>query len=157
MTASQLRARERRMPEHVAVGHWGCGTWALLAPLVGTRTMTKAEPNKGPKTERNGFASGINIRFALVSLFLIGLLLPTDPAFGENARDWITGLPREPIHVQAWPGATEVPVCFVLYVEVCGFGHGPNFRPDTTQRDRDVLDESFHRSAVHSRLPRGAT
>src|SRR5260370_17534950 len=104
MTASQLRARERRMPEHIAVGQCGCATWALLAPLVGTRTMTKAEPNKGPKTERNGFASGINIRFALVSLFLIGLLLPTVPAFGENARDWITGLPREPIHVQALRG-----------------------------------------------------
>ncbi len=113
------------MPEHIAVGQCGCATWALLAPLVGTRTMTKAEPNKGPKTERNGFASGINIRFALVSLFLIGLLLPTVPAFGENARDWITGLPREPIHVQAWPGGKKVAVCFVLYVEVLGFWARP--------------------------------
>jgi hypothetical protein len=116
--------------------------------------MTKAEPNKGPKTERNGFASGIDIRFALVSLFLIGLLLPTVPAFGENARDWITGLPGEPIHVQAWPGGKKVAVCFVLYVEVWGFGHGPNFRPDTAARDPDVVDESFRQYAINWGIPR---
>src|SRR5580704_13867018 len=30
---------------------------------------------------------------------LIGLLISAGPALSENASDWITGLPREPIHV----------------------------------------------------------
>ena len=84
----------------------------------------------------------------------MGLFIPTVPAFSENGRDWITGLPREPIHVQAWPGAKKVAVCFVLYVEVWGLGHGPNFRPDTAARDPDVVDESFRQYAINWGIPR---
>jgi peptidoglycan/xylan/chitin deacetylase (PgdA/CDA1 family) len=77
-----------------------------------------------------------------------------DPAASENAKDWITGLPREPIHVKAWPSEKKVAVCFVLYVEVWGFGHGPNFRPDTAARDPDVVDEAFRRYAIDWGIPR---
>jgi allantoinase len=89
-----------------------------------------------------------------ILLTLVGLLISARPAVSENARDWITGLPREPIHVQAWPGEKKVAVCFVLYVEVWGFGHGPNFRPDTAARDPDVVDEAFRQYAIDWGIPR---
>jgi peptidoglycan/xylan/chitin deacetylase (PgdA/CDA1 family) len=75
-------------------------------------------------------------------------------AASGNASDWITGLPRVPIHVAAWPGGKKVAVCFVFYVEVWGFGHGPNFRPDMTVRDPDVVDESFRQYAIDWGIPR---
>lgn len=50
--------------------------------------------------------------------------------------------------MKAWPGGKKVAVCFVLYVEVWGFGHGPNFRSDMTARDPDVVDESFRQYAI---------
>lgn len=126
-------------------------TATAMATLGGTRTMREAEPepDKGPKTERSGFASGITILVAL-----IGLLIPPVPAFSEITRDWITGLPRESIHVETWPGGKKVAVCFVLYVEVWGFGHGPNFRPDTASRDPDVVDESFRQYTINWGIPR---
>jgi len=49
---------------------------------------------------------------------------------------------------QAWPGGKKVAVCFVLYVEEWGYGHGPNFRSDTAGRDPDVVDESFRQYAI---------
>jgi allantoinase len=58
------------------------------------------------------------------------------------------------IHVQAWPKGKKVAVCFILYVEVWGFGHGPNFRPDTAARDPDVVDESFRQYAIYWGIPR---
>ncbi|MGC1784808.1 MAG: hypothetical protein WA708_20000 [Acidobacteriaceae bacterium] len=70
------------------------------------------------------------------------------------AKDWITGLPREPIYVAAWPGGKKVAVCFVLYVEVWGYGHGPNFRSDMNGRDPDVVDESFRQYAIEWGIPR---
>jgi allantoinase len=91
---------------------------------------------------------------ASILLALIGLLISVGPAASEKAKEWITGLPREPIHVQAWPGEKKVAVCFVLYVEVWGFGHGPNFRPDTAARDPDVVDEAFRRYAIDWGIPR---
>jgi peptidoglycan/xylan/chitin deacetylase (PgdA/CDA1 family) len=84
----------------------------------------------------------------------IGLLISAASAVSENAKDWITGLPREPIHVKAWPGGKKVAVCFVLYVEVWGFGHGPNFRPDMVSRDPDIVDESFRQYAIEWGIPR---
>ena len=106
--------------------------------------MSKTELETGRNTNWKAFGAGINILVAL-----IGLLISAGPALSENASDWITGLPREPIHVQAWPKGKKVAVCFILYVEVWGFGHGPNFRPDTAARDPDVVDESFHQYAIH--------
>src|SRR6202048_1522717 len=111
--------------------------------------MSKTELETGRNTNWKVFGAGINILLAL-----IGLLISAGPALSENASDWITGLPREPIHVQAWPQGKEVAVCFILYVEVWGFGHGPNFRPDTAARDPDVVDESFRQYAIYWGIPR---
>ena len=86
---------------------------------------------------------------ALVSILaLAGLGLSTVPALGQTTTDWITGLPREAIHVKAWPGGRKVAVCFVLYVEVWGRGHGPNFRSDMGGRTPDVVDEAFRQYAI---------
>src|ERR1700720_649360 len=135
--------------------HKGCRTFLLrprarrpsdpeLPPRRSKSTYTLPHP---PETARRQvFSAGINILLAL-----IGLLISAGPALSENASDWITGLPREPIHVQAWPKGKKVAVCFILYVEVWGFGHGPNFRPDTAARDPDVVDESFHQYAAQRR------
>jgi allantoinase len=108
-------------------------------------------PNNLPMAE--SVRKGFGVAAGLV-LTLVGLLISARPAISENARDWITGLPREPIHVQAWPGEKKVAVCFVLYVEVWGFGHGPNFRPDTAARDPDVVDEAFRQYAIDWGIPR---
>ena len=95
------------------------------------------------------FGSAANIKLAL-----IGLLISAGPVASENTNDWVTGLPREPIHVKAWPGGKKVAVCFIFYVEVWGFGHGPNFRPDTATRDPDVVNESFRQYAINWGIPR---
>jgi peptidoglycan/xylan/chitin deacetylase (PgdA/CDA1 family) len=81
-------------------------------------------------------------------LALLGLLAMTAPASAQTGKDWITGLPREPVHVKAWPGGKKVAVCFVLYVEVWGKGHGPNFRSDMAGRDPDIVDEAFRQYAI---------
>ena len=95
-----------------------------LAPAI--------EEEKVSKNRRKGhrLATGI-------SLALIGLLISARAVVNENTNDWGTGLPREPIRVKAWPGGKKVAVCFIFYVEVWGFGHGPNFRPDMVARDPD--------------------
>jgi peptidoglycan/xylan/chitin deacetylase (PgdA/CDA1 family) len=68
--------------------------------------------------------------------------------------DWVTGLPREPLHVKAWPGGKKVAVCFVLYVEVWGYGQGPNFRADMAGRSPDLVDESFREYGIEWGIPR---
>ena len=100
---------------------------------------------------RNWKVLGAAIKIIVV---LIGLLISARPAAAENTTDWITGLPREPIHVKAWPGGKKVAVCFVLYVEVWGFGHGPNLRPELITRVPDVVDESFRQYAIDWGVPR---
>jgi allantoinase len=87
-------------------------------------------------------------------LALIGLLTMARPAGSEDKSDWITGLPREPIQVKAWPEGKKVAVCFILYVEVWGFGHGPSLRPDTTSRKPDIVNESFRQYAINWGVPR---
>ncbi|MFO1157939.1 MAG: polysaccharide deacetylase [Reyranellaceae bacterium] len=84
----------------------------------------------------------------------IALLTLTFPAFGQTSRDWITGLPREAMPVKNWPGGKKVAICFVLYVEVWGMGHGPNLRPDMVGRTPDVVDEAFRQHAIEWGLPR---
>jgi peptidoglycan/xylan/chitin deacetylase (PgdA/CDA1 family) len=106
-----------------------------------TGTVCRIEPTNVRRRKRTGFV-------ASVLLALIGLLVSAVPALSEDAKDWITALPREPIHVAAWPGGKKVAVCFVLYVEVWGYGHGPNFRSDMTGRDPDVVDEAFRQYAI---------
>ena len=87
-------------------------------------------------------------------LALTGLCLSTLPAIGQTTTDWITGLPREEIHVKAWPGGKKVAICFVLYVEVWGHGQGPNFRPDMAGRTPDLVDEAFRQYAIDWGVPR---
>jgi len=113
------------------------------------RFLNKTERGNAPKSNQKRFSSATNILLAL-----IGVLISAAPAVSQNTKDWITGLPREPIHVKAWPGGKKVAVCFILYVEVWGFGHGPNFRPDMVSRDPDVVDESFRQYAVEWGIPR---
>jgi allantoinase len=102
-----------------------------------------------PVNNHDGFGSA-----AILILAVAGLLVSAGPMRSDTTTDWITGLPREPIHVRAWPGGKKVAVCFILYVEVWGFGHGPNFRPDMVARDPDVVDGSFRQYAINSGIPR---
>jgi hypothetical protein len=88
-------------------------------------------------------------RLLVATLMLITALLSATSVLAKDATDWITLLPREPVHVAAWPSGKKVAVCFVLYVEVWGFGHGPNFRSDMLARDPDVVDESFRQYAIN--------
>jgi allantoinase len=111
--------------------------------------VSKTEQENGRKNNRQGFGLAVNMLFAL-----IGLLSSVTPAVSVNTSDWITGLPREPIHVGAWPGGKKVAVCFIFYVEIWGFGHGPNFRPDMATRDPDVVDGSFRQYAIDWGIPR---
>ena len=95
------------------------------------------------------------MRALLSILALAALCLSPVPAPGQTTTDWITGLPREPIHVKAWPGGRKVAVCFVLYVEVWGRGHGPNFRSGHGRRVHpDVVDEAFRQYAIDWGVPR---
>jgi allantoinase len=85
---------------------------------------------------------------------LAGLLLLVVPAAAQTVRDWATGLPREAIHVKAWPEGRKVAVVFVLYAEVWGQGHGPNFRSDMVGRTPDIVDEAFRQYGIEWGLPR---
>jgi allantoinase len=89
-----------------------------------------------------------------LAALLLALFACASPAAGQTTKDWITGLPREAIHVKAWPDGKKVAVCFVLYVEVWGHGHGPNFRPDMNGREPDVVDEAFRQYAIDWGVPR---
>ena len=101
------------------------------------------------RRNRRRFGATAGMLLALVCLLASGA-----PAFSQDFTDWITGLPRAPIHVQAWPGGKKVAVCFVLYVEVWGHGQGPNFRSDMGGRDPDIVDESFRQYAIDWGIPR---
>ena len=89
----------------------------------------------------------MRVRKALL-LLLIGLVVSTVPSLALQKTDWVTGLPREAIHIPHWPGGKKVAVCFVLYVEVWGHDHGPNFRPDMAGRTPDLVDEAFRQYAI---------
>jgi len=82
--------------------------------------------------------------------------LPAASVAADPAKDWITGLPREPIHVTTWPGGKKVAVCFIFDVEVWGQGHGPNFRSDNASRVPDAINEGFRQYAIHWAVPRVA-
>lgn len=94
------------------------------------------------------------MRAATAILGLLALLAFAPPASGQTANDWVTGLPRQDVHVKAWPGGKKVAVCFVLYVEVWGHDQGPNFRPDMNGRSPDIVDEAFRQYAINWGVPR---
>src|ERR1700688_429256 len=85
---------------------------------------------------------------ALESALLAGLVLlfvvPFSAAsLAQDGTDSVTGFPRDPIHVAAWPGGKKVAVSFTLFVEEFGFGQGPVFRPDLAARNPDLVNENF--------------
>lgn len=90
---------------------------------------------------------------AVVKTFILGvglfLITSATPPVENQAVDWMTQLPREPIPIKAWPGGKKVAVCFVLYVEEWGFGQGPTFRPDMIGRTPDFVNEAFRQYAIN--------
>jgi allantoinase len=72
----------------------------------------------------------------------------------QDATDSVTGFPRDPIHVVAWPAGKKVAVSFALFVEEFGFGQGPVFRPDLTSRSPDLVNEAFRQYAIDWGIPR---
>ena len=89
-----------------------------------------------------------------IVVLIATLVAWVNAATAQGAKDWVTGLPREPIHVAAWPGGKKVAVAFVFYVEVWGFGHGPNFRPDMAGRSPNIVEEAFRQYAIEWGVPR---
>jgi allantoinase len=96
------------------------------------------------------------MHIARLCLVMCVLISAAPAAKCQEARDWITGLPRQDIQVKSWPGGKKVAVCFVLYVEVWGHDQGPNFRPDMSGRKPDIVDEAFRQYAIKWGLPRVA-
>ncbi len=97
------------------------------------------------RDKRNIFGSAIQIFLVFIGLFF----LTGAKQMPINNLDWMTNLTREPIHVTAWPNGKKVAVCFVLYVEEWGLGHGPSFRPDMIGRKPDFVNESFRQYAIN--------
>jgi allantoinase len=66
----------------------------------------------------------------------------------QDGADWVTGFPRQPVHVAAWPADRKVAVSFALFVEEFGFGQGPVFRPDLASRSPDLVNEAFRQYSI---------
>jgi peptidoglycan/xylan/chitin deacetylase (PgdA/CDA1 family) len=86
-----------------------------------------------------GFVAGLAL---LLAAHLPGTSL------AQDGRDPVTGFPRAPVHVAAWPGGGKVAVAFALFVEEFGFGQGPVFRPDLATRNPDLVNEAFRQYAI---------
>lgn len=89
-------------------------------------------------------------------LFLLFVLLLPSLVIAQGKTDWVTGFPRKSIHIKEWPGKRKVAVCFVFYVEVWGFGQGPNFRPDMTTRNPDLVNGAFRQYGINRGITRVA-
>lgn len=85
--------------------------------------------------------------FGLVGALLL-MLTAAPAARAQNAVDVVTGFPRDPVPVKAWPEGKKVAVSFALFVEVFGFGQGPVFRPDLSSRNPDLVNEAFRQYAI---------
>jgi peptidoglycan/xylan/chitin deacetylase (PgdA/CDA1 family) len=85
---------------------------------------------------------------ALAGVLMLFAVQPPSAASAQDRTDWVTGMPREPIHLAAWPGGRRVAVCFALFVEEFGFGQGPVFRPDLATRNPDLVNEAFRQYAI---------
>jgi allantoinase len=96
------------------------------------------------------------VRIGKIIVLLGCLSMLAHPA-AATTSDWMTGLPRTPIHVKSWPNGKKVAVCFILYVEVWGANHGPVFRPDNVTRKPDLLNESFRHYAIDWGVPRAGS
>src|SRR5919197_6628671 len=78
---------------------------------------------------------------------LLGSQLPFE-TWAQDSAEWVTGFPREPVHVAAWPAGRKVAVSFALFVEEFGFGQGPVMRPDLANRNPDLVNEAFRQYAI---------
>ncbi len=87
----------------------------------------------------------------LAAILLAGNLVSTR---AEAPLDPVTGFPREVSLKKEWKPGKKVAVCFLFYVEVWGFGQGPNFRPDMASRNPDLVDEAFRDYAINFGVPR---
>jgi allantoinase len=92
----------------------------------------------------------------LIPRFVAGLalLMPLSGAAAQSGSDYVTGFPRESVHVQAWQGGKKVAVGFALFVENFGFGQGPVIRPDLASRNPDLVNEAFRDYAIRWGIPR---
>jgi hypothetical protein len=91
------------------------------------------------KSRDAGFVAGLALLFAVHFSSAI-------PA--QDGTDSVSGFPRDPIHVAAWPAGKKVAVSFALFVEEFGFGQGPAFRPDLATRNPDLVNEAFRQYAI---------
>jgi allantoinase len=82
---------------------------------------------------------------ALALLFAVNFPAATG---AQDATDRVTGFPRDPVHVAAWPDGRKVAVSFALFVEEFGFGQGPVLRPDLATRNPDLVNEAFRQYAI---------
>src|SRR5437764_11427004 len=69
-------------------------------------------------------------------------------SLAQESADWVTALPRVPVHVASWPASRKVGVSFALFVEEFGFGQGPVYRPDLASRSPDLVNENFRQYSL---------
>ena len=86
-----------------------------------------------------GFVAGL--------VLLLAVHLPA-ATLAQDETDWVTGFPRDPVHVAAWPAGKKVAVSFTLFVEEFGLGQGPVFRPDLATRNPDLVNEAFRQYGI---------
>ncbi len=98
------------------------------------------------KGRHNGVSGKVRTLILSAGLFLSAPL--PSLALAQDAIDAVTGFPRDPVTVTAWPGGKKVAVSFALFVEVFGFGQGPVFRPDLASRNPDLVNEAFRQYAI---------
>ena len=96
------------------------------------------------KTWRTGLVAGLVLLFVHFPFAILA----------QDGTDSVTGFPRDPIHVVAWPAGKKVAVSFALFVEEFGFGQGPVFRPDLASRSPDLVNEAFRQYAIDWGIPR---
>jgi peptidoglycan/xylan/chitin deacetylase (PgdA/CDA1 family) len=90
----------------------------------------------------------------VAGLALLCAVAHSAAVLAQDATDPVTGLPREAVHVAAWPAGKKVAVSFTLFVEEFGFGQGPVFRPDLAARSPDLVNEAFRQYAIDWGIPR---
>ncbi|MFI5014103.1 MAG: polysaccharide deacetylase [Hyphomicrobiales bacterium] len=91
------------------------------------------------KALAQGFVAGLAL--------LVAVQLPS-ATMAQDGADRVTGFPRDPVPVAAWPAGRKVAVSFVLFVEEFGFGQGPVIRPDLATRNPDLVNEAFRQYAI---------
>jgi allantoinase len=98
---------------------------------------------RDPTLALNACRSGL-----VAGLLLLLAAQPRNASLAQDATDWVTGFPRAPVHVSAWPNDRKVAVSFALFVEEFGFGQGPVLRPDLAARNPDLVNEAFRYYAI---------